>query len=295
MEKWKGLLVAYIAMVVYGLVLLIHGQRLRMAGATREDLLDGMDDFLLPGMGLLLLLTSLFCVARASRLQFCCMFIIFLLIDVTYNGKIFSFLALVLFFMRLDYSRPPVGLIVKAFLFWGLLGIFMLLFSGFMRISLAGDDLSKDMLGFAYLFGSEFLGVQASIGWAMEYFSEGYPASFWAFGATLQEFYKSSVGHGLATSPGAFFEANFGGAGLFFSIVGCTIMVMLFRICIRVVGWIVYLILAINFQHFLRHGIDVFLGKVLFQMVFVFLLAELLRSIRIKEPERTGWCPSDNC
>ena len=91
LEKWKGLLVAYIAMLVYGLVLLVHGQRLRLAGATREDLLDGMDDFLLPGMGILLLLTSLFCVARATRLQFCCMFIIFLLIDVTYNGKIFSF------------------------------------------------------------------------------------------------------------------------------------------------------------------------------------------------------------
>ena len=65
-------------------------------------------------------------------------------------------------------------------------------------------------------------------------------------------------------------------------------MAMLFRICIRVVGWIVYLILAINFQHFLRHGIDVFLGKVIFQMIFVFLLAELLRPIRIKEPGVDG-------
>ena len=166
-----------------------------------------------------------------------------------------------------------------------------------MRISLAGDDLSKDMLRFAYLFGSEFLGVQASIGWAMEYFSEGYPASFWAFGATLQDFYKSSVGHGLATSPGAFLRRISAVRGYFFSIVSCAIMAMLFRICIRVVGWIVYLILAINFQHFLRHGIDVFLGKVIFQMIFVFLLAELLRPIRIKEPgwmERTVWCPSDN-
>ena len=95
----------------------------------------------------------------------------------------------------------------------------MLLFSGFMRISLAGDDLSKDMLGFAYLFGSEFLGVQASIGWAMEYFSEGYPASFWAFGATLQDFYKSSVGHGLATSPGAFLRRISAVRGYFFRLL----------------------------------------------------------------------------
>ncbi|HEY6529178.1 MAG TPA: hypothetical protein VIZ65_10825 [Cellvibrionaceae bacterium] len=285
LTNWKGLPIAYFTMLTYGLALLVQGQRIRGTGATREELLDGMDDFLLPGMGLLLLLTSVYCVARATRLQFYGMFLIFLLIDITYNGKIFSFLALILFFMRLDYFRPPTNLIIKAFLFWGLLGLSMLLFSGLMRLSLAGDDLSTDMIGVAYLFGSEFLGVQASIGWAMEYFAEGYPMSFWAFGATLQDFYKSSVGHGLATSPGAFFEANFGNAGPFLAIFGSAITLMLFQISVRVLGWIVYLIVAINFQHFLRHGIDVFLGKVIFQMIFAILVAGLTGSLKVKEPQ----------
>jgi len=273
--NWMGLRVAYFAMLVYALLVFIYGQKLRVVGASRAELLDGMDDFLFPGMGLLLMLASVFCVAKASRLQFYSIFLAFLLVDMTYNGKIFSFLALVLFFLRLDYAHPSRSTIIKAFGFWGVLGVLMLFFSGLMRMTLAGDDFNSDVVGVAYLFGSEFLGVQASIGWAMEYFSQGYSNIFWAFGSTLQDFYNSSVGHGLATSPAAFFEANFGSLGPFAAIFGCCIALISFRVGERVLGWVAYLIVAINFQHFLRHGIDVFLGKVIFQMTFAIVIAAL--------------------
>lgn len=273
--SWIGLRVAYFAMLVYALLVLIYGQKLRVMGASRADLLDGMDDFLFPGMSLLLMIASVFCVAKASRLQFYSIFLTFLLVDITYNGKIFSFLAMILFFLRLDYAHPSRKTILKAFGLWGVLGVLMLLLSGLMRMTLAGDDLNSDVVGVAYLFGSEFLGVQASIGWAMEYFAQGYSTVFWAFGSTLQDFYNSSVGHGLATSPAAFFEANFGSAGPFLAIFGCCIALISFRISERVLGWVAYLIVAINFQHFLRHGIDVFLGKVIFQMIFAIVIATL--------------------
>ena len=273
--SWMGLRVAYFAMLVYALMVFFYGQKLRVMGASRADLLDGMDNFLFPGMGLLLMLASVFCVAKASRLQFYSIFLTFLLVDMTYNGKIFSFLAMILFFLRLDYINPSRKTILKAFGLWGALGVLILFFSGLMRMTLAGDDLNSDVVGVAYLFGSEFLGVQASIGWAMEYFLQSYTTTFWAFGSTLQDFYISSVGHGLATSPAAFFEANFGSAGPFVAIFGCCMALIFFRISERVLGWVAYLIVAINFQHFLRHGIDVFLGKVIFQMIFAIVIAAL--------------------
>lgn len=278
--SWPGLRIAYFAMLVYSVLLILHGQQLRASGALREDLLGGMDEFLLPGMSLLLLGASVFAVAKATRWQFYSLFLIFLLIDATYNGKIFSFLALVLFFMRVDFDRPSTRTIIKAFAFWALLGVSMLLLSGLTRIALAGDDLTVNAIGIAYLFGSEFLGVQASIGWGMNYFAQGYPQTFWTFGAKLEEFYKSSIGHGLATSPGAFFEANFGSGGPFVAILACGIGLMAFRLSARSLGWIAYLIVAINFQHFLRHGIDVFLSKVVFQMFFVIVVSELIRPFR---------------
>lgn len=287
--NWSGLRIAYLVMLVYALSVLFYGQQLRAIGASRADLLAGMDDFLFPGMGLLLMLASVFCVAQASRFQFYGIFLTFLLVDITYNGKIFSFLAMILFFLRLDYARPSRKTILKAFSIWGVLGVLMLFLSGLMRMTLAGDDLNSDVVGVAYLFGSEFLGVQASIGWAMEYFSHGYPTSFWAFGSTLQEFYNSSVGHGLATSPAAFFEANFGMAGTFIAIFWCGIALIFFRISEGMLGWVAYLIIAINFQHFLRHGVDVFLGKIIFQIIFAIFISELVTKIfksSVSKPRR---------
>lgn len=278
--NWPGLRVAYFGMVVYSVILIRYGQQLRGSGASREALLEGMDEFLLPGMSFLLLGASIFAVSKASRWQFYALFFIFLLIDMTYNGKIFSFIALILFFMRIDYSSPAIRSIIKAFALWAALGVSMLLFSGLTRIKLAGDDLSISASGIAYLLGSEFLGVQASIGWGVDYFSNGYPQTFWNFGATLEEFYKSSVGHGLATSPGAFFEANFGSGGPFVAMLACVGSLILFRFSVRSLGWVAYLVVAINFQHFLRHGIDVFLSKVVFQMIFAFLLVKLVPQSR---------------
>lgn len=278
--NWQGMGVAYFAMIFYSLLLILYGQQLRASGASREDLLVGMDKFLLPGMSLLLLGSSIFVVAKAKQWQFYGLFLIFLLIDVTYNGKIFSFIALILFFMRIDYAGSTTLTIIKAFALWAFLGVSILMLSGLARISLAGDNLSTDAIGIAYLFGSEFLGVQASIGWGIDYFSQANPQSFWAFGATLENFYKTSVGHGLATSPGAFFEANFGSGGPFVALIVCVVSLIAFRLCVRSLGWIAYLVVAINFQHFLRHGIDVFTSKVITQMIFASIVAKLASAPR---------------
>lgn len=274
--KWRGTSFSYYVMMAYSLVLILYGFELRSLGASREDLLGGIDAFLLPGMSLILLFASLFAVTKATRLQFYSLFALFLLIDIAFNGKIFSFLALVLFFVRLDLTHPSRRAIIRAFAFWAALGLLMLLLTGLMRISLAGDDLNFNAIGIAYLFGSEFLGVQASIGWGMDYFAQGYPIALWNFGSALQEFYITSVGHGLATSPGAFLQANFGDLGPIVAVFGCLLGLIVFRFSARSLGLVVYLIVAINFQHFLRHGLDVFMLKLLSQMIVAILVAILI-------------------
>ena len=287
LANWPGLRIAYLMTIAYSIALILYGLKLRTEGASREELLDGIDNFLLPGMSYLLVCASIFAVARANRIQFYVLFFTFLLVDAIFNGKIFSFLALVLFFLRLDYTKPTIRHILKAFAFWGLFGVSMLALSGLSRVSLAGDDISVNAIGIAYLLGSEFLGVQASIGWAMDYVSQGYPQVFWAFGSALEEFYKSNVGHGLATSPAAFFEANFGSMAVVAGGVYVIVFTLAFRASLRFLGWIAYLIVAINFQHFLRHGIDVFMLKVITQGVFAILLVAFVRPA----PQRIATAP----
>lgn len=293
--NWSGCRVAFFLMILYCGLLIVYGQQLRSFGASREELLGGMDEFLLPGMSFILLGASVYAVARAKAWQFYSLFILFLLIDATYNGKIFSFIALILFFVRLDYSGATKKIIAKYFAIWLVLGLSMLLLSGLTRISLAGDSLNINPIGIAYLFGSEFLGVQSSIGWGIDYYNQGYSPVFWSFGSTLEDFYKSSVGHGLATSPGAFFEANFGNAGPLLATLTCALSLILFRLSTRSLGWIAYLIVAINYQHFLRHGLDVFTMKVVTQMCFASLVAKLIYSnklmkveVPLRKPQSTG-------
>lgn len=290
LANWPGLRIAYLLTIAYSIALILYGLKLRASGASREELLDGIDNFLLPGMSYLLVCASIFAVARANKIQFYLLFVIFLLVDAIFNGKIFSFLALVLFFLRVDYTKATTKHILKAFAFWGLLGVSMLALSGLSRVRLAGDDISVNAIGIAYLFGSEFLGVQASIGWAMDYVGQGYPQVFWAFGSALEEFYKSNVGHGLATSPAAFFEANFGSMAVVAGGVYVIVFALAFRASLRFLGWIAYLIVAMNFQHFLRHGIDIFMLKVITQGVFAILLMAFVRPA----PQRVATAPSQS-
>lgn len=280
LANWPGLRIAYFAMCIYSVLLLFHGQQLHAAGASREELLGGIGEFLLPGMGLILLGSAIFAVSKATRFQFYLLFILFFMIDITYNGKIFSFIALVIFFMRLDFSRPSARTIVRVFAVWTVLGVSFLLVSGFNRVALANDELNTNIIGIAYLLGSEFLGVQATIGWGIEYFSQNHPQTFWPFVSTLEELYRPTVGHGLGASPGAFFEANFGSGGLFFAMITCGFWLMAFSLSSRLLGWLSYLIVAINFVHFLRHGVDVFLIKVVSQMIFAFAVAEFARPLK---------------
>lgn len=156
----------------------------------------------------------------------------------------------------------------------------MLFITGLGRTSLGQGDLDASLLGIVYLFGSEFLGVQASIGWAMDYYASSYPLSFWNFGSTLENFYIASVGHGLATSPGAYLQANFGNTGPAAAIIACLIGLVLFRLSVRWLGLVAYLIIAINFQHFLRHGLDVFIVKIISQMVIAVLIVIIVNTFK---------------
>lgn len=278
LANWRGAKIAYYAMIVYSLALMLYGTNLRSLGASRLDLLSAMDDFLLPGMGILLLLASVYAVSNATKRQFYALLVMFFAIDLVFNGKIFSFVALVLFFARLDYMQASRRAILKAVTLAFGFGVIILFLSGLTRIYLAGGFLTTNVEGITYLFGSEFLGVQATIGWGIDYFNRGYPLALSNFVIVLEEFYIRSVGHGLGASPGAYFQANFGGNGPLIAIFGCLISLMAVRASARWLGFVAYLIVAINFQHFLRHGIDVFVMKVLTQMIFAMFISILINS-----------------
>ena len=70
LANWPGLRIAYFAMCIYSVLVLLYGQQLRAAGASREELLSGIGEFLLPGMGLILLGSAIFAVSKATRFQF---------------------------------------------------------------------------------------------------------------------------------------------------------------------------------------------------------------------------------
>lgn len=272
----------YNLFMVYLLLLTLYGLKLRMGGSSREELLDGMDNFLLPGMSYLLLGAAVVSVASRSWVRLTVFVVACVIVDMTFNGKIFSFLAAATIFFRMDYagvSRKISNRVWKIVLVVGPLLLFII---GLSRIVLSGASLEFGLLTIIYTFASEFLGVEASVGWAIDYYNSGQSASLLAFASSFQDSYISEVGHGLALSPVAFFVGNFGPVGVLFMIVSMLFLAWFTRMTRAAFTWVIFLIFALNFQHFMRHGFNVFIVKIITQALFFYMVVEVTHSPAIR-------------
>jgi hypothetical protein len=263
---------SYYLFIGYLVLLACYGVHLRMGGAGRSELLDGVDHFLLPGMSFFVINCAVHCIQAKGKIKFVTLVVLCFVVDAIFNGKIFSFLAVGLIFFYLDYINADKRVTRRVLLYTLLLSFLMIVFIGLSRTFLSGGDVGTDVLSIVYLTGSEFLGVQASVGWAVSYFMNSSPTDLFTFGATLQNSYRDSVGHGLATSPVAYFVGNFGNWALPVGFAVLGILAMIIRVSRTYLSWVIFVILILNFQHFLRHGFDVFSEKLITQLFYFYLL-----------------------
>ena len=282
----------YLGFHLYMLLLAMYGMRLRMSGASREDLLSGVDTFLVPGMSYLLLSASVATVAARSHWRLVCLMAMCLVIDLIFNGKIFTFLAAAIFFFRLDLLDISDKLRKRIWKGVFIVAPGLLLVTGVMRMSLGGGSLEFDLISMLYTFASEFLGVQASVAWAVDFFNSGQATTFSTYAVDLMNSYIGEVGHGLALSPVGYFVGYFGQLGLVWMVLAMFLLAIYIRVANSLISWVVFLILALNFQHFMRHGFDIFMVKVLTQSAFFCIVVQIVlfgRAVRLfEEPRQLG-------
>lgn len=259
----------YFINIAYLLIVLVRGIFLRRAGTSREELLGIISSQLLPGYGYLLLVSSLATIYLKNRWYLLGFMVLAFSTDLVYQGKIFATVGLMVTMFYLDnihfrFSLSRILLLI--------VGGFCFLILIFILRSLSVDAGTSDNLVGVYTFFSEFMGVNATAGWGLEFHTLRMPTSLFNFDPTLQKFYLSSVGHGLAISPVGYFLGNCGDWYLFFAAIYLIFVYLIFYFSSKVVGRFSLFVLMYNFIHLLRHGPDIFLYKCILQLIFLIVI-----------------------
>ncbi len=267
--------------VLYLCVVILNGLSLRASGATRGALLEAISGQLFPGYGYLFLLSIVIIThLKNNRYLYLFVFICFI-VDMIYQGKIFTMYASVVVMFYIDNLRVKINL--KRILIIALLGFSFLFIIYTIRAVASGGNVLVDV----YSMFSEFMGVNATSGWGMSYYKSGLPFQLSEFDSVLQDYYIQNVGHGLGLSPVAYFLANFGSGWSFFlsTSIYIFIVMIIYLIGSRVLGKYVLLIFLYNFVHLLRHGPNLFLSKSLLQILFLSVIVLLLYNIGLSQLE----------
>ncbi|WP_316737870.1 hypothetical protein [Pedobacter aquatilis] len=275
----KGILILAVSLnFVYLLIVLIRGILLRQQGLAREDLLGIISSQLIPGYGYFLLL-SFVALLQLKEKKFLFLFILIAFgIDIIYQGKIFVTNALMLSMFYIDNIKLKFSLLRISLI--GLSGLAFLVVIFVIR-SIATDGEAGDLTS-VYTSFSEFMGVNATVGWSYEFNKQGMPASYFNYDPVLQKYYLSSVGHGLAISPVAYFTGNFGDSYLVAIIAYFLIIYLIFYYSSKIIGRYAFFVLMYNFIHLLRHGPDIFLYKCILQIMFLIVVIAILKSFEKK-------------
>lgn len=273
-EKSKLINICFYLYLVIIFFEIIYGVKLRLNGAIRSELFEEQNIFLFSGAGFLLSAAGLYLVTTKSKLIFNLFFILSLFADILYGGKINTFFAVACFVIRFDLNRVIFKNLsnYKILLLLSIPSLFFFLIIGLLRL---GDASDNEIGTIIYLMFSEFIGVHASISWADYYSTQSNVFIFRHFGQLLQEYYLDSVGHGLATNPFAFFIYYFNENSLFYYLIFLYVMFYIFRVLMKIFGaGLIMIFIVTNFQHFMRHGIDVFAIKILLSIsIAIWLLS----------------------
>lgn len=252
----------------FGLII-IRGIFARIQGADRTFLLELISSQLFTGYGFILLLVCISVIWLREKKYLCYFVVICFLIDFIYQGKIFTTNVIMVVMFYLDDLRISIS--VKRLLLIGLLGFGFLFLIFAIRAITTGEE---SVFLSVYSLFSEFMGVNATVGWGYEYYLFNQPPSFVDFGSTLREYYIEEVGHGLALSPVAYFLANYGiSYSYFISLFAYFGITYIFYVLsIRIIGRFALFVFMYNYIHLLRHGPDLFLSKSIFHICFLIAL-----------------------
>jgi hypothetical protein len=242
--------------LTYTILLVLLGSYLRFIGTDRANLLDILSLTFVQGMGFILIMFYIKFI-NSNRFVLSIVSLIFVIIDMLFMGKQY-FISLVIILVFLADLREIKIKFLHLILFFTISIFFIFI------INLSRGDFSRiDM--FSSLM--EFRGVLSSIQFAKN------GTSFFDltnFRASVEANSINNFGYNLAFHPLMYFRSLSSNTILvvtFYSFLVFT----LFKCMIRIIGSYAVLIFSLNFIHFLRHGIDIFLIKVFFQFLILFI------------------------
>ena len=233
-------------------------------------MLGAISKQLVPGFGILLLLCMISLIALNNKRYVILFCIICLLVDIVHEGKIFTSYAILCLMFYFDEKGVQIS--IKRVVTIGMFGLIFLLSIFIMRAYAVGDN---NIIGIYSAF-SEFMGVNATAGWAIEYASLNLPNDYIDFDAALREYYLKYVGHGLALSPVAYFIGNFHSFYYIAVTSYCIIILFVYLLGSKLIGKYSLLIFMYNIIHLLRHGPNLFLTKSITQIFIISLVFILI-------------------
>ncbi|RWU05464.1 oligosaccharide repeat unit polymerase [Pedobacter chitinilyticus] len=270
----KVLKVIFFLNCLYQLFLISQGVLARLSGFSRNELLDRIGSLLIPGYGYILLLACISILKLRRRKFLVIFFCLSFTIDILYQGKIFATVSLMLLMFYLDISQ--IKLTTKRIVILIIFGFTFLISVILLRST---NEVNSDTLLDIYTSFSEFMGVQATVGWGYEYSLNQKPIDLFKFDTTLQDYYFSSVGHGLALSPASYFLGNFGGNYYLIVSIYFVLLFILYVLAARLIGHYSIFILMFNYIHLIRHGPSIFLFNSIFQIIFLILITLFLKLV----------------
>jgi hypothetical protein len=259
--------------IIYETIIIIRGIPLRIRGATRLELLDSISEQLIPGYGYLLLLASIFVIYLKNNRILIFFIIVGFIIDIIYHGKIFAFNSLMVVMYYLDFRGIKVSF--KRLVLIGLIGISFLVFINFLR----GSSLARLTV---YTFFSEFIGVNATIGWAYEYQRYDMPKMLVNYDKILEDYYYNASKHGLALSPVAYFVGNFHQVYFLAISIYFAVVYAIYSITANIIGRLSLFLFMYDFIHLLRHGPNLFLTKSTAHIFVVIIIFTIFHYIKPK-------------
>lgn len=249
--------IGYSIYFIYLLFLVFFGIYLRRQGYDREHLLSTLSNTFIQGMGMVMMLFYLKFITSGKR-SILFAFLLFCFIDFLFMGKQY-FIALVTILIFLaDFHQYKVKLLhLVGILAASVLFIFGINFS-------RGDFTSIDL----YSTFMEFRGVLSSIQF---YRPDINLLNLNEFRSIIEKECFAIYGYNLAFHPLLYFRSISYEYTTLVTISYAIFVYFTIKIMIRLIGAFAVLIVALNFIHYLRHGIDIFLIKVLAQFLFVLL------------------------
>ncbi|UOG92017.1 MAG: hypothetical protein L3K52_17785 [Candidatus Thiothrix sulfatifontis] len=265
----KILRIHFYLFLLFIFVLLTNGiyQRLTV-GSDRIFLLSNLHEFLVSGVSFLFIGALVYIARYISKKYFYIIVFLFVLLDFIYLGKKFSYYAIALLLFNSDTSENSN----KHLIYIGIFSIIIIIVISILRAVAADDqaDVYHQLFSF-YSYTSEFLGVYASIGHALDNSHLLY-GTYFNLDYLLADFYKDEVGHGLALHPIAYFLILSKSYWWFLYIFYFSFLTLLIRLFSSTLGNLIILLLTINSVHFFRHGPDIFLYQVIQQSIYITLI-----------------------